>query len=370
MSDGMGLVKAEVAIMKKLAHPNIASLIEVIDTDTDSLFFVLELCPYGSVMPIQIGQESLKLDLNESRNIFRQLILGIEYLHFNEILHRDIKPDNILFFENPKTCNEPLCKIVDFGVSETFGKDGDDTTQKLAGSPAFISPELCASTGGTRGKPADIWAMGVTLYTLVVGKLPFEDTNQLSLCEKIINDPVLIPDGTDPDLEDLLKKLLNKSPELRIEMKELKEHPWVTDHSKYPLPTTSENVTPINPPTELEIAYAFKSLRSLTTILKAVTRLKARSRSRRTLSQNDLNPPKEERGNDDEETKEEKEKAREAKEAIEKEICLSPNPLRIELDELDMMRMRSERRKSSDLISSDDHQSIEESFKNSMNLNQ
>lgn len=122
-----------------------------------------------------------------------------------------------------------------------------------------------------------------------------------------------LPDHLDPSLSDLLTKLLAKSPTDRITIFDLKVclsfpiyfsratetesilttllnpklHPWVTAHSLNPLPSTSENVTPVDPPTEMEIAQAFKSLRSLTTVVKAVTRLKARYQSRRSRSQND-----------------------------------------------------------------------------------
>ncbi|KAG0144608.1 hypothetical protein CROQUDRAFT_47108 [Cronartium quercuum f. sp. fusiforme G11] len=268
-TDGMELVKVEVAIMKKLNHINLVSLIEVIDTNTDSIFFVLELCPYGPIKG--------PLNQKSTRNLFTQIILGIEYLHSNLILHRDIKPDNILYFEDPKLIENPICKIVDFGVSEIFINPNDDTTHKLAGSPAFLSPELCAfSSGATQGKPADIWAMGITLYYILFDSLPFDATNPLSLANKIINDPLVLPPDTEPDLSDLLSSLLNKSPIERIEMESLKVHKWITLNGKEPLPTTKENVIEtIDLPTENEIQTAFKSLKSLSIILKAVSKLKS-----------------------------------------------------------------------------------------------
>ena len=102
-------------------------------------------------------------------------MLGVEYLHHHDIVHRDLKPDNILLQNDRKTC-----KIVDFGVSEFFIKPGDDTMQKSAGSPAFMSPELCkAGHGDFHGKDSDLWSMGVTFYCMVVGHLPFDKSQFL-----------------------------------------------------------------------------------------------------------------------------------------------------------------------------------------------
>jgi serine/threonine protein kinase len=99
------------------------------------------------------------------------------------INHSDIKPDNLLLSD------DDILKIVDFGVSEMFIK-GNDKLKKSAGSPAFMAPELCkAHHGEVSGKAADIWSMGVTLYCLVYGHLPYSSTNLIELMDKINNDP-------------------------------------------------------------------------------------------------------------------------------------------------------------------------------------
>ncbi|MBW0517158.1 hypothetical protein O181_056873 [Austropuccinia psidii MF-1] len=278
-SEGMQLVKTEVAIMKKLSHPNIVTLLEVIDTDVDSLFFVLELCKYGPVMEIRPGITVKPLSEAKARNVFQQVMLGIEYLHFNQIIHHDIKPDNILYFEDPNLVHDPCCKIVDFGVSEVFSKPGDDTMHKTSGSPAFLSPELCSKTeGAIHGKTVDIWALGVTLYAMVCGRVPFEDLNPIALCEKIINDPIVLPPNFSSPLIDVLGKLLEKSPQSRISMDDLRLHPWLTNSGLDPLPPQSSNLTEVEPPTELEIAEAFKSMGSFATMLKAISRFKSKRR--------------------------------------------------------------------------------------------
>lgn len=290
-SEGMELVKAEVAIMKKLSHPNIVSLLEVIDTDQDSLFFVLELCPYGPVMQLSPGKTVEPLSERQAKNVFRQLILGIEYLHFNQVIHRDIKPDNILYFEDPHLVSNPICKIVDFGISESFSRPGDDMMHKSAGSPAFLAPEMCLGIGeGVHGRIADIWAMGVTLYALLCGRLPFEETNPIALCEKIINDSFDLPSHVTPLAADLLARLLNKSPTSRVEMDELRVAPWVTGLGQEPLESQASHLTPIEPPTEREIADAFKSMRTFATMFKAIGKFRANRRGKSTQQTDDSSP--------------------------------------------------------------------------------
>ena len=99
------------------------------------------------------------------------------------MVHRDIKPDNCLLTSNDKL------KVVDFGVSEMFEKDTEMKIAKSAGSPAFMAPELCTvKHGNVYGKPCDIWSMGVTLYCLRFGRVPFKQTAVLSLYQAISND--------------------------------------------------------------------------------------------------------------------------------------------------------------------------------------
>jgi [calcium/calmodulin-dependent protein kinase] kinase len=158
--------------------------------------------------------------------------LGIEYLHAQGIIHRDIKPDNCLITE------DDVLKLVDFGVSEMFDKssvggnkddrsreDNDDDlkTNKSAGSPAFMPPELCvARHGSISGRAADIWSMGVTLYCLRYGRIPFDKKELLELYDSIRNDDVVLPGELDNDFRHLMSRILEKDPQKRITMEELR----------------------------------------------------------------------------------------------------------------------------------------------------
>lgn len=212
------LIKEEIAIMKKLNHQNLVSLIEVLDDpNEDSLYMVLEMCKKGVVMKIGVEEPADPYDDESCRCWFRDLVLGIEYLHAQGVVHRDIKPDNLLLTE------DDVLKIVDFGVSEMFAKSSEMKTAKSAGSPAFLPPELCvAKHGDVSGKAADIWSMGVTLYCLRFGRIPFEKTGVLELYESIKNDDPAFDSQCSDDFKDLLRKMLEKDPSKRIQMPELR----------------------------------------------------------------------------------------------------------------------------------------------------
>lgn len=119
--------------------------------------------------------------------------------------------------------DDDVLKIVDFGVSEMFDKPADMRTSKSAGSPAFLPPELCAAKhGDVSGTAADIWSMGVSLYCLWYGRIPFDRTGVLDMYEAIRNDTVKYPEDEDPNFVDLMSRILEKDPDKRITMPELR----------------------------------------------------------------------------------------------------------------------------------------------------
>jgi len=204
--------------MKKLDHSNLVNLIEVLDDpQEDSLYMVLEMCKKGVVMKVGLDERAEPYEEDACRCWFRDMILGIEYLHAQGIIHRDIKPDNCLITD------DDVLKIVDFGVSEMFEKQSDMATAKSAGSPAFMPPELCvARHGQVSGRAADIWSMGVTLYCLRYGHIPFEKANMLELYDSIRHDDVPLDEEHDEKFKDLMLKLLDKDPDRRITMEQLR----------------------------------------------------------------------------------------------------------------------------------------------------
>ena len=230
------------------------------------------------------------LTVSQALDAFRDTVLGLEYLHYQGIIHRDIKPANLLWTKDHRV------KISDFGVSylgkpireddnkeerpEADAGDLDEALElaKTVGTPAFYAPELCDPQlfdfGRNPERPQitgqiDVWALGVTLYGMIFGRLPFFDVNEFSMYEKIARQEVFIPrmrlqgvevadpnseeqaakgptnsnkrdddivayEEVDDDLRDLLKRLLHKQPLKRISLKEVKHHPWVLRGIKDP----------------------------------------------------------------------------------------------------------------------------------------
>ncbi|KAF9433204.1 hypothetical protein BGZ76_009753 [Entomortierella beljakovae] len=278
-SSPLDLIKSEIAILKKLNHRNIVKLYEVLDVaHSDSMYMVFELCELGVLTDVTLSDTPGKIfEDQECRNVFQQMILGIEYLHEHDIIHRDIKPDNLL-----RSANGTL-KIVDFGVSEMFSRKGDDLIKKSAGSPAFMAPEwLQSDHGELSGKPADVWSMGVTLYCMKYGRLPFKTKNFAELNKLICTAEPDLSDEADDRFKNLMLRLLEKEPDERITINELRSDSWVTNDGKMPLQDKDENIrTAVVNITQDEYQQAIQSINFLQTVFKAVYKFKRLLKRRR-----------------------------------------------------------------------------------------
>ncbi|KAK9381764.1 kinase-like domain-containing protein [Kockiozyma suomiensis] len=225
-------IRREIAILKKCNHPHIVRLREVLDdASSNKIFLVLEYVELGEVKwTNEQGTPAMTVDY--ARSIFRDVVLGLEYLHFKGIIHRDIKPANLLM------TGDGHVKIGDFGVSYISGLSGEDDELELAktaGTPAFFAPELCC-TDLDQPRPQitnkiDIWALGVTLFCLLYGKCPFTADNEFELFNVIAKESVVLPDS--PALPDsaknLIFNLLEKNPDKRMSIPEIKKNPWVIE---------------------------------------------------------------------------------------------------------------------------------------------
>ncbi|XP_016126649.1 calcium/calmodulin-dependent protein kinase kinase 2 [Sinocyclocheilus grahami] len=264
-------VYQEIAILKKLDHPNVVKLVEVLDDPSeDHLYMVFELVKRGAVMEVPTDKT---LDEDQARFYFQDLLRGIEYLHYQKIIHRDVKPSNLLVGEDGHV------KIADFGVSNQF-EGADALLTSTVGTPAFLAPETLSETRKNfSGKALDVWAMGVTLYCFIFGVCPFMDERILSLHQKIKTQPVELPENADisDDLKDLLFKMLDKNPETRITVPQIKVHPWVTRHGAEPLPPEDDNCCSLIEVTEEEVENSVKHIPSLATVILVRTMLRKRS---------------------------------------------------------------------------------------------
>ncbi|XP_076131458.1 calcium/calmodulin-dependent protein kinase kinase 1 isoform X1 [Alosa pseudoharengus] len=263
-------VYQEIAILKKLDHLNIVKLVEVLDAPSeDKLHMVFELMQKGPVMEVPTDSPFTE---EQTRLYFRDMVLGIEYLHYQKIVHRDIKPSNLLLGDDGHV------KIADFGVSNQF-EGNDALLSSTAGTPAFMAPETLSDVRKSfSGKALDVWAMGVTLYCFVFGKCPFIDEYILALHNKIRSKPVEFPETPtiSEELKDLILKMLDKNPDTRITIPEIKLDPWVTQKGADPLPLEEEHCSAVEV-TEEEVQNSVKCVPSLSTVILVKSMLRKRS---------------------------------------------------------------------------------------------
>lgn len=211
-------VKREVTIMRRMRHPHIIRLIEVLATKT-KIYFVMEYAKGGELFA-KLTKGRFSEDL--SRKYFHQLISAVGYCHSRGVYHRDLKPENLLLDENWSL------KISDFGLSavtEQIRPDG--MLHTMCGTPAYVAPEILAKKGYD-GAKIDIWSCGIILFVLAAGYLPFNDTNLMNLYRKIYRGEFRCPKWFSPELKELLSRLLDTNPDTRISIQGIMEDPWFT----------------------------------------------------------------------------------------------------------------------------------------------
>lgn len=266
-------VYREIAIMKKLDHPNVCKLVEVLDDpEDDNLYMVFELLKGGEVLVVPTDNP---MSEKEVWLAFRDVVHGLEYLHYNKIIHRDLKPSNLLRADSGEV------KIADLGVSNEF--DGTDALlTNTAGTPAFTPPESISHKPGDEpysGKAADIWSLGVTLFSLVYGKVPFHDENIVALYNKIRIQELTLPDepNISPEVKDLMQRMLVKDPASRINLRDVKTNDWVTGYGLYPMASEVENCRHLVEVTENEVQNSVQSVPKLDTLILVKAMIKNHS---------------------------------------------------------------------------------------------
>ncbi|KAJ3152785.1 hypothetical protein HDU89_000987 [Geranomyces variabilis] len=223
-------LKREVRIMRLLHHPNITRLYDVIETDSQ-IVLTMEHVQGGELFDYIVAQKRLKDRV--ARRLFRQIISALDYCHQSSIIHRDLKPENLLLDKNKDI------KIIDFGFVKLF--DRNESLQTFCGSPFYASPEMILGKH-YQGPEVDVWSMGVILFALLNGHLPFTDANTTELYRKIANGiyetrtPYMSPDSAD-----LIKRMLTVDASARATLAEIRQHRWVMqDHEEPPLSLVPE----------------------------------------------------------------------------------------------------------------------------------
>lgn len=210
-------VNREIKILKKARHGNIIQLYEVLDTP-NSIYLIME-CAEGGEMFDYIVAHKYCTEVQACK-FFHQIVDGVENLHKNDITHRDLKPENLLLKES---CSGWLVKIVDFGLSNTH--EGGKLLATACGSPCYAAPEMIAGKH-YEGPLADLWSMGVILFALVCGYLPFEDPNTSVLYRKIMSGDYKSPAWISSEVKDLIRKILETDPKKRYKVEDIRKHSW------------------------------------------------------------------------------------------------------------------------------------------------
>lgn len=238
-------VRREIMILRLFMHPHIIRLYEVIETPTD-IYVVMEYVKSGELFDHIVEKGRLQED--EARRFFQQIISGVEYCHRNRVCHRDLKPENLLLDSNKNV------KIADFGLSNVM-LDGH-FLKTSCGSPNYAAPEVISGKLYS-GPEVDVWSCGVILYALLCGTLPFDDENIPNLFKKIKGGIYTLPSHLSPGARDLIPRMLIVDPIKRITIPEIRLHPWFQAHlPRYlavPPPDTSQQAKKIDEEILLEV---------------------------------------------------------------------------------------------------------------------
>lgn len=198
-------------------HPNVVKLFETFETGRHILL-VMELCAGGDLL--NYVRKRKKLEEASAKYLFKQLIEGLGYLHSKNVLHRDIKLDNILLD------GKGMVKIADFGVSKQV-RTGE-IMREQCGTPAYIAPEIIRDRGYS-GFKADLWSAGVVLYAMLYGTVPFKANNMQDLHKLILAAKYNLKDEISESAKSLLRALLEPDPVKRLTIKQVLTHPWMVD---------------------------------------------------------------------------------------------------------------------------------------------
>ncbi|KAJ3089658.1 hypothetical protein HK102_005844 [Quaeritorhiza haematococci] len=206
----------EAAILLLLQHPNIVTLYEVVLWEKFYYFF-FELADGGQMLDYIISHGKLKE--KTARKFVRQILSAVDYCHQNSVVHRDLKIENVLIDKSG------AIKLIDFGLSNLYSPTSQLST--FCGSLYFAAPELLNARSYV-GPEVDVWSLGVIIYVLVCGKVPFDDTNMVVLHSKIKNGNVEYPSHLSNECRHLISRMLVTDPSRRATIGEVKNHAWIT----------------------------------------------------------------------------------------------------------------------------------------------
>jgi len=206
--------ESEIRLLQQMNHPNIIHIIQLLK-DSLNYYVILEYCPHGQLF--NYIHKVKKIPEDEARAIFYQICRGVAHIHGSGIVHRDLKPENILIYPNG------MIKIIDFGFSAQCKPNSILVTR--CGSPSYAAPELIMGKP-YNGHKADIWSLGVILYAILFGQIPWTKKNQTQMINQIINGDYYIPDLISNSCHSLLSSMLKTNPEDRPNINQILYSEW------------------------------------------------------------------------------------------------------------------------------------------------
>ncbi|XP_056452642.1 serine/threonine-protein kinase STK11 [Gadus chalcogrammus] len=242
--NGEANVKKEIQLLRRLLHKNVIQLVDVLyNEEKQKMYMVMEYCVCGMQEMLDSVPEK-RFPVFQAHGYFCQLLDGLEYLHSQGIVHKDIKPGNLLL------TTDGALKISDLGVAEALHSFAeDDTCRTSQGSPAFQPPEIANGLDTFSGFKVDIWSAGVTLYNITTSLYPFEGDNIYKLFENIGKGDYSVPEECGPLLSDLLNGMLEYEPVKRFSIQHIRQHNWVRkkhppSEPPVPFPANAESRDP------------------------------------------------------------------------------------------------------------------------------
>jgi len=228
-------VRNEVEIHCQLKHPTILELYNYFE-DANYVYLILEMCHNGEINRY-LKKTGKPVSENEARHIMTQVVKGVLYLHSHGIIHRDLTLGNILL------TREMDAKIGDFGLAARLSMP-NEKHYTMCGTPNYISPEI--ATRGPHGLESDVWSLGCMLYTLLVGKPPFDTEAVKSTLNRVVLADYDLPSNLSSEAQDLITQLLKKNPGDRITLSGILDHPFMTQERLLKYPSSNHLYPPQN----------------------------------------------------------------------------------------------------------------------------
>jgi len=213
-------VSREIALLSAVDHPNVVRLFDVIKT-AGVIYLIMEFCPRGPLFDYIVSKG--RVSEREACRVLHCVLNGVAHCHAADVVHRDLKPENVLLTDDPAVG----LKIVDFGLGNRCGSAAspDGLLKTACGSPCYAAPEMLEGKR-YRGPLADMWSLGVILYALLCGFLPFEHPNTNKLYAKIKAGRYEVPSFVSAGARDLISRLLTTDPARRYTPAHVRAHPW------------------------------------------------------------------------------------------------------------------------------------------------